>query len=132
MIRNEKDTEDEADTVGCCSLRVEHISFEEPSTIIFDFLGKDSMRYQNSVKVLDKVFRNLKEFCARKDPTEKIFDELTTQSLNTHLKSLMEGLTAKVFRTYNASYTLEKELRFPEKDVNVNATVDEKLFFYNK
>lgn len=39
---NEKG-EDEADTVGCCSLRVEHLSFEEPQTITLDFLGKDSM-----------------------------------------------------------------------------------------
>jgi hypothetical protein len=44
----------------------------------------------------------------------------------------MDGLTAKVFRTYNASVTLEKELTFPEKDIDVNATLDEKLYFYNK
>ena len=36
---NEKDTDEEADTVGCCSLRVEHIQLREPSTVIFDFLG---------------------------------------------------------------------------------------------
>ena len=43
-VGNEKG-EDEADTVGCCSLRVEHITIEEDSKITFDFLGKDSMRY---------------------------------------------------------------------------------------
>ena len=36
---NEKDTDEEADTVGCCSLRVEHITLREPNTVIFDFLG---------------------------------------------------------------------------------------------
>ena len=51
MVRNEKNTDDEADTVGCCSLRVEHISFTPPNLVNFDFLGKDSMRYQNTVKV---------------------------------------------------------------------------------
>lgn len=40
---NEKD-EDQADTVGCCSLRVEHIKLTKPTTVEFDFLGKDSMR----------------------------------------------------------------------------------------
>ena len=45
---NEKD-EDQADTVGCCSLRVEHIELHEQLdgkefVVEFDFLGKDSIR----------------------------------------------------------------------------------------
>lgn len=40
---NEKG-EDEADTVGCCSLRYEHITLNPPNELIFDFLGKDSIR----------------------------------------------------------------------------------------
>jgi DNA topoisomerase-1 len=80
MFRNEKDTEDEADTVGCCSLRVEHITFTGENIVNFDFLGKDSMRYQNSVQVLNKVFRNLKEFAKNKPKDEKIFDQLTVIS----------------------------------------------------
>lgn len=41
----------------------------------------------------------------------------------------MEGLTAKVFRTYNASATLERELaKMPEKADKL--TVDEKMLFY--
>ena len=46
---NEKD-EDQADTVGCCSLRVEHIELhdqkgEDEFVVEFDFLGKDSIRW---------------------------------------------------------------------------------------
>lgn len=59
---NEKDTDEEADTVGCCSLRVEHIELKEPSTVVFDFLGKDSMRYFNEVPVDIQVFKNLQLF----------------------------------------------------------------------
>ena len=33
-----------------------------------------------------------------------------TTLLNKHLQELMEGLTAKVFRTYNASHTLQEQL----------------------
>ena len=45
---NEKD-EDTADTVGCCSLRVEHLKLHEAldgkeNVVEFDFLGKDSIR----------------------------------------------------------------------------------------
>ena len=43
-VGGEKD-EDEADTVGCCSLRVEHIAFPSDTEVELDFLGKDSMRY---------------------------------------------------------------------------------------
>ncbi|GMF99357.1 unnamed protein product [[Candida] boidinii] len=31
-------SDDEADTVGCCSLRYEHVFLKPPSTVIFDFL----------------------------------------------------------------------------------------------
>ena len=48
-VGNEKD-EDEADTVGCCSLRIEHIKLFDKidgigeNVVEFDFLGKDSIR----------------------------------------------------------------------------------------
>lgn len=43
-VGNEKN-EDEADTVGCCSLRKEHVSFGQNCLLVLDFYGKDSMRY---------------------------------------------------------------------------------------
>lgn len=42
-----------------------------------------------------------------KSGTDDLFDKLDTNKLNAHLKDLMPGLTAKVFRTYNASITLD-------------------------
>ena len=49
-VGNEK-SEEEADTVGCCSLRVEHLSFEDPYMLTMDFLAKDSMRYHQVIRV---------------------------------------------------------------------------------
>lgn len=43
----------------------------------------------------------------KKDKGDDLFDLLDTSKLNAHLKELMPGLTAKVFRTYNASITLD-------------------------
>lgn len=60
-VGNEKG-EDEADTVGCCSLRVEHITLEEDNKVTFDFLGKDSMRYTNTIKVEEIVYKCFKSF----------------------------------------------------------------------
>ena len=74
---NEKG-DDEAETVGCCSLKFEHITLKPPNEVIFDFLGKDSIRFYNKVKVEPQVFKNLKIF--KKPPKREgddIFDRLT-------------------------------------------------------
>ncbi|XP_026190790.1 DNA topoisomerase 1 [Cyclospora cayetanensis] len=111
-VGGEKDTDEEADTVGCCSLRVEHTTLNsETEEVTFDFLGKDSIRYFNTVKIDSQAFKNLVGFCRGKKPEEDVFDRINSTSLNNHLKQLMPGLSAKMFRTYNASITLQQELQ---------------------
>lgn len=76
---NEKG-EDEADTVGCCSLKFEHVTLKPPNRVIFDFLGKDSIRFYDEVEVDPQVFKNLKIF--KKSPKkegDEIFDRLTVR-----------------------------------------------------
>lgn len=73
---NEKG-DDEADTVGCCSLRLEHVTLRAPNIVIFDFLGKDSIRFLQEVEVIPQVFKNMKIF--KKPPKttgDMIFDRL--------------------------------------------------------
>lgn len=130
-VGNEKDASEVADTVGCCSLRVEHLQFTPPRTVTFDFLGKDSMRYFNTVELDERAYKNLESFTHKKKPKENIFDSLNTSLLNEHLKTLMPDLTAKVFRTYNASITLQKELRSGEKDIDESESIQNKVAFYN-
>ena len=90
----------------------------------FDFLGKDSIRYLNAVEVEKRVFKNVQLFMDNKKPGDDLFDRLNTTILNEYLNSLMTGLTAKVFRTYNASITLQVELeRLTEEDDNAVAKV---------
>lgn len=75
---NEKDSENEAETIGCCSLKYEHVTLREPNTLIFDFLGKDSIRYYDEVQVEKQVFKNFKHFKkAPKSKGDDIFDRLT-------------------------------------------------------
>ncbi|KAL1257001.1 hypothetical protein QQF64_012546 [Cirrhinus molitorella] len=131
---NEKEEGETADTVGCCSLRVEHITLHdtldgEKCVVEFDFLGKDCIRYYNKVPVTKKVFKNLKLFMENKQEGDDLFDRLNTQLLNKHLSSLMPGLTAKVFRTYNASITLQQQLK---ELSNMKDNVAEKLLSYNR
>ena len=69
------------------------------------------MRYVNTVKVTHEVWKDIKQFRNGKKPDEGLFDKIDAQALNDYLKSQMPGLTAKVFRTYNASSTLQNELK---------------------
>ncbi|KAM7250984.1 hypothetical protein ACFE04_022867 [Oxalis oulophora] len=115
---NEKD-DDEADTVGCCTLKVGNVECVPPNMLKFDFLGKDSIQYVNTVDVEAPVYKAIGQFQAGKKKSDDLFDELDTTKLNAHLKGLMPGLTAKVFRTYNASITLDDMLSRETKDGEV-------------
>ncbi|CAL8339655.1 unnamed protein product [Lota lota] len=131
---NEKEEGETADTVGCCSLRVEHINLYpekdgQEFVVEFDFLGKDSIRYYNKVPVEKRVFKNLQLFMENKGAEDDLFDRLNTSILNKHLQELMDGLTAKVFRTYNASITLQQQLKeLTTPDENIPA----KILSYNR
>ncbi|CAO0794038.1 unnamed protein product [Mucor circinelloides] len=125
---NEKG-EDEADTVGCCSLRYEHITLEPDNVLHFDFLGKDSIRYQNSVQVEPQVYKNIRIFKKQVGEGQMIFDRLTTAGLNKHLNSYMKGLSAKVFRTYNASITFQQQV---DELTKPDDSVADKLLSYNR
>ncbi|AET38550.1 DNA topoisomerase 1 Ecym_3036 [Eremothecium cymbalariae DBVPG len=121
-------SEDEADTVGCCSLRYEHVTLKPPFTVIFDFLGKDSIRYYQEVEVDKQVFKNLTIFKRPpKQPGHQLFDRLDPSILNKHLQNYMPGLTAKVFRTYNASKTMQDQLDLIPNE----GSVTEKIVRYN-
>lgn len=103
---NEKDTDNEADTVGCCSLKYEHITLSPPDQVTFDFLGKDSIRFFQTVHVDAQVFKNLKLF--KKHPKtdgDDLFDRLTVRHL---LPNASWGivLTSADFATQQAPHQL--------------------------
>jgi DNA topoisomerase-1 len=148
-VGGEKDTDEEADTVGCCSLRVEHLNFDpnneggDSKEIELEFLGKDSMLYKQLIDfgaamyndnsgMGSKIYDNLKGFCSKKKKSEEVFDAINPTMLNNHLKQFMEGLSAKVFRTYNASRTLQEELHKTELSAGWRRlTPSEKVVEYN-
>lgn len=120
--------EDEADTVGCCSLRYEHVTLKPPNIVIFDFLGKDSIRFYQEVEVDKQVFKNLRIFKKPpKQPGDGLFDRINPSLVNKQLQNYMKGLTAKVFRTYNASKTMQDQLDL----IRNEGTVAEKVVKFN-
>merc|ERR1719187_987000 len=64
-----------------------------------------------------------------KSGTDDLFDRLNTSILNKHLQELMDGLTAKVFRTYNASRTLQEQLDIM---TNPDDPIPAKILSYNR
>ena len=127
-VGDEKDPE-EADTVGATTLRAEHLKFTSNS-IIFDFLGKDSVPWHKEIEPPSEVYRELKElhdtateriasFESRKskktkgDPKKiaQIFPRVNSTHVNRFLSEVYPELTAKVFRTYHASTIMREELK---------------------
>ena len=126
-VGDEKDPE-EADTVGATTLRKEHIELTGKD-IKFDFLGKDSVRWQETVPAVghDKTFHdNLKDLVSNKKDSDEIFDKITSRHVNEYFSSIVKGLTAKVFRTYLASSVVSKYLR--KNGIPKNSTAAEKLY----
>jgi DNA topoisomerase-1 len=109
-VGSNKDTKEEADTVGVTSLRVEHLTLLEDNMIKLDFLGKDSVRFCKKVHVTEQVYKNLQDFVKDKKNKEDLFDLINAPIINDYLNSFMKGLTAKVWRTYNASLLFQKEI----------------------
>jgi len=107
-VGDEKD-EDEADTVGASTLRVEHVNMKE-GTVEFDFLGKDSIPWKKTDRPPPQVLRNLEEFKKGKRPGTEIFHDVTSSMVNQFLSSIVPGLSAKVFRTWYATERAKQAL----------------------
>ena len=126
-VGDEKDP-DEADTVGATTLRKEHIKITSDA-IEFDFLGKDCVRWQETLKAVgdDKQFqKNLKKLIEKKKPNEEIFHNITSRDVNKYFSGIVKGLTAKVFRTYQATTVVKNYL--VEHDNIKGKTANEKLY----
>ncbi|MDV3277776.1 MAG: DNA topoisomerase I [Nitrososphaerales archaeon] len=123
-VGDEKD-EDEADTVGASTLRVEHVDIQG-DTVEFNFLGKDSVLWNKKDSPPPQVLKNLQEFMAGKKAETEIFHDVSSGMVNQFLSSIVPGLTAKVFRTYHATAKTKEVLR--AKDVREWDDVD-KLYY---
>ena len=64
------------------------------------------MRYHNTISVDPWVHKAINKFHSGKAKDKDLFDLIKAQDLNEYLKEMMPDLSAKVFRTYNASRTL--------------------------
>jgi Eukaryotic DNA topoisomerase I, catalytic core len=68
---------------------------------------------------------------AAKNPSDQLFETFDATDLNRRLKELMDGLSVKVFRTYNASVVLDR-LLYEQEEVGADFTVDERKADYDR
>jgi len=104
-VGDEKD-EDEADTVGATTLTPKNIEIEN-NLVKFNFIGKDYVEWKKEVVLPENVVKNLKEFIKTKN---FVFDGVRSEDVNAFLSEIVDGITAKVFRTYHASKAVREYL----------------------
>src|SRR5919199_6574166 len=133
-VGDEKDP-DEADTVGASTLRVEHIKFLQADCkqiIEFNFLGKDSVPWQKTLEVNSEdtkaLYKNLQQFMKGKKPSDQMFDGINSRKVNAFLQTIMQGLTAKVFRTCIATKVVQEALSNPPIKVDRNSSESQKVY----
>jgi DNA topoisomerase-1 len=103
-VGDEKD-EDEADTVGATTLTKNNVIIKENNLVGFDFLGKDSVRWEKEIVLPEQVVKNLKEFISNSE--SEIFEGVRSENVKSFLNEVVPELTAKVFRTFHASNAVE-------------------------
>jgi DNA topoisomerase-1 len=108
-VGDEKDDDEEAETVGASTLRPEHVCFNGDGSVTFNFLGKDSIPMNVTAELPPKVVGNLKSF-AEGAGEGSLFEGVNSTQVGDFLKEVMEGLSAKVFRTLYATEAVEGKL----------------------
>ena len=124
-VGGEKGT-DEADTVGATTLRVEHIKLESPNKVIFDFLGKDSIRFYKELIVPPLIYKNFEILTRGKTGHTQVFDGISSRSVNIYLKEFDKNFSAKVFRTRLGSsimFEALKKVKIPKGSSNVQTKI---------
>jgi DNA topoisomerase-1 len=98
-VGDEKDP-DEADTVGAITLRPQHLTILG-NEILFDFLGKDSVRWEKKIIASPQVINNLQDFATH--CKDYLFEGITSSDVKEFLSEALSGLSAKTFRTWKCT-----------------------------
>lgn len=97
---------------GASTLCVENMILENDTHLRLKFIGKDSIFYENVVKIKPRVYCELQKILKGKKPTDKVFVHANSASVNNYLKSIYDGeISPKAFRTAKCGLTLAKEIQ---------------------
>ena len=105
---------DEADTVGATTLKKRNVSIEGNS-LTLDFIGKDSIKYHNTVNVEPILVTNIKTFMNHSS-NELLFPDVNSTTVRNYLRQGFGEISAKNFRTAKASKLMSEKLNVNGKD----------------
>jgi len=97
---------------GATTLRVRGVRVvtEERRRVRIQFTGKDSIEYDNQIQCSTDFIRAIRELSRGKHDHERLFPNVTPKIVNEYLQSHHPSLTAKTFRTYNATIKMREGL----------------------
>ena len=97
---------------GASTLCVENMKLENNNKIHLEFIGKDSVPYNETMEIEPIVYEQFSKQLSGKKSSDKIYDLATSSTVNAYLKSIYDGeITVKLFRTAKASGLLAKEIQ---------------------
>ena len=122
-VGNDCEEEEKCDStepvVGATTLMVQNVKCNEVKEgksskkyyIDLSFKGKDSVLFNNTLEVSDRVYELMEKFVDGKKGKDKVFDLISSNDVNTYLKSIDKDFSAKVFRTRLASSIMHDGLK---------------------
>ncbi|HHX70931.1 MAG TPA: hypothetical protein GX708_23140, partial [Gallicola sp.] len=126
-VGDEKE-KDKADTVGASSLRFEHLTIKD-HVLKLSFDGKDSVHYSNSIELPDYIEKELSILLNGKKKGEMVFPDVTSGEVKEFISYVVDGITAKVFRTAWGSSLLAQGLQ--NAKIKSTMTTSEKIAIFN-
>ena len=116
-------------TYGISTLLRKHVAFPGKNQVRFRFPGKDSIPYDNTVKVSERIFKLIKSYHTS-NSDERIFDAINSSMVNRYLQTISPGLSSKIFRTFHVSATFEKCLKSKISTITEPDKTDIKFVFF--
>ena len=96
---------------GATTLRVENINILDGKRMVrVTFTGKDSIDYDNQVACDPGFVKTIRTLSAGKSPQDFLFPNVNPKIVNTYLQSHHPSLTAKTFRTFNATRKFQEAI----------------------
>jgi len=106
-IGNENNTRVE----GASTLKKENIIlWSGTNRVRIRFKGKDSIDYDNQIICSKDFIRSIQKLSNDKQHDDPLFPNVTPKIVNEYLQSFHPSLSAKTFRTYNATMKMKEQL----------------------
>lgn len=117
-VGNEKSANDGYDmnTVGASTLEVGNIELIADYKVKLDFIGKDSIHYENTVQLDQLTYNALKKIIGNRSKDELVFKNASSNDVASFLKEFMPECSPKLFRSAYGCKLISEELHKAEKD----------------